>query len=147
MESATRRAPPRGGRQAKQLESFNPATGELVGSVDTVTPGQVQAIVDDVAEVQPAWAELTPSDRADYMRRAADVLLDEIDAMAELLSTEQGKPRNEAYTMELIPTIDALNWCPYAGPKTLADEKLRSSQASLRPKRSHFAYEPIGVVG
>ena len=49
--------------------------------------------------------------------------------------------------MELIPTIDALNWCADAGPKILADEKIRYSQAFLLTKRSHFAYEPIGVVG
>src|SRR4051812_15965449 len=147
MEAATRSTPAQGARQDNRLESFNPATGELVGSVDTVTPGQVQAIVDDVAAIQPAWAELTLANRADYMRRAADVLLDEVDAIAELLSSEQGKPRNEAYTMELIPTIDALNWCADAGPKILADEKIRYSQAFLLTKRSHFAYEPIGVVG
>ena len=41
------------------LESFNPATGELVGSVATITPEQVQGVVDDVARVQPAWAELS----------------------------------------------------------------------------------------
>src|SRR3954451_3121856 len=146
MEAATRSTPAQEAGQEK-LESFNPATGELVGSVDTVTPDQVQAIVDDVAAIQPAWAELTLADRADYMRRAADVLLDEVDAIAELLSSEQGKPRNEAYTMELIPTIDALNWCADAGPKILADEKIRYSQAFLLTKRSHFAYEPIGVVG
>ena len=111
MESAT--APETessGARQSKQLESLNPATGEPVGSVETITPAKVQAVVDDVARVQPAWAELTLADRADYMRRAADVILDEIDEIAELLSSEQGKPRAESYTMELLPTIDALHW-------------------------------------
>jgi succinate-semialdehyde dehydrogenase/glutarate-semialdehyde dehydrogenase len=132
---------------AAQLQSFNPASGELVGAVDTVTPEQVQGIVDDVAEVQPAWAELTLGDRADYMRRAAEVLLDDLDSLAELLSSEQGKPRNEAYTMELLPTIDTLHWCADAGPEILADEKIRYPQAFLLTKRSHFAYEPLGVVG
>jgi acyl-CoA reductase-like NAD-dependent aldehyde dehydrogenase len=129
------------------LESFNPATGELVGSVATITPDQVQGVVDDVARVQPAWAELTPKDRAAYMRRAADALLDEIDEIAELLVNEQGKPRAEAYTMELLPTVDALHWCAKAGPKILADEKVRMSQAFLASKKSRFTYEPIGVVG
>ena len=147
MEAASTKAPRRGGRQPKQLESHNPATGELVGSVETVTPAQVQKVVDEVAAIQPAWAELALRDRADYMRRAADVLLDEIDDLAELLCTEQGKPRNEAYTMELLPTIDALHWCADAGPKILADEKIRYPQAFLLSKRSHFAYEPLGVVG
>jgi acyl-CoA reductase-like NAD-dependent aldehyde dehydrogenase len=129
------------------LESFNPATGELVGSVATITPDQVQAVVDDVARIQPAWAELDLKTRAAYLRRAAAALLDDIDELAELLVSEQGKPRAEAYTMELLPTVDALRWCAKAGPKILADEKVRMSQAFLASKKSRFTYEPIGVVG
>jgi acyl-CoA reductase-like NAD-dependent aldehyde dehydrogenase len=130
-----------------RLESFSPATGALLGSVETLTPDRVQAVVDDVARVQPAWAELGPDSRASYMRRAADALLDEIDDLSELLATEQGKPRAEAYAMELLPTIDALHWCAEAGPEILADERIRFSQPFLLGKRSHFAFEPIGVVG
>jgi succinate-semialdehyde dehydrogenase/glutarate-semialdehyde dehydrogenase len=132
---------------ASTLESFNPATGELVGSVATITPEQVQGVVDDVASIQPAWAELSLDDRAGYMRRAADALLEELDEIAELLVNEQGKPRAEAYTMELLPTVDALHWCAKQGPKILADEKVRMSQAFLASKKSRFTYEPIGVVG
>src|SRR5687768_2033709 len=71
--------PPRSNGSAKkssvaaELESFNPATGELVGTVPTLTPRQVQAVVDDVAEVQPFWAQLSLEDRSRYMRRAVDV--------------------------------------------------------------------------
>ncbi len=129
------------------LESFNPATGELVGAVPTITPEQVQAVVDDVARVQPAWAELRPKTRAEYMRRAAHALLDDIDEIAELLVREQGKPRVEAYTMELLPTVDALHWCAKAGPKILTEEKVRMTQAFTLSKKGHFSYEPIGVVG
>jgi succinate-semialdehyde dehydrogenase/glutarate-semialdehyde dehydrogenase len=132
---------------ASTLESFNPATGELVGSVATITPDQVQGVVDDVARIQPAWAELTLADRAAYLRRAAAALLDDLDEIAELLVNEQGKPRAEAYTMELLPTVDALHWCAKAGPKILADEKVRMSQAFLMSKKGRFSYEPIGVVG
>jgi acyl-CoA reductase-like NAD-dependent aldehyde dehydrogenase len=142
MESATAVKP-----SQSTLESFNPATGELVGSVATITPDQVQSVVDDVARIQPAWAELSLEDRGRYMRRAADVLLDEIDEIADLLVNEQGKPRAEAYTMELLPTVDALHWCAKAGPKILADEKVRMSQAFLLSKKGRFSYEPIGVVG
>jgi acyl-CoA reductase-like NAD-dependent aldehyde dehydrogenase len=147
LESATAEQTQPGRRQPNRLDSFNPATGELVGSVETITPAKVQAVVDDVARVQPAWAELTLEDRAGYLRRTADVVLDEIDEIAELLSSEQGKPRNESYTMEILPTIDALHWCADNGPKILADEKIKNAQAFLLSKRNHFAYEPIGVVG
>jgi acyl-CoA reductase-like NAD-dependent aldehyde dehydrogenase len=129
------------------LESVNPATGELVGSVPTLRADQVQAVVEDVARIQPAWAELSLASRARYMRRAADALLDEIDQLADLLVAEQGKPRVEAYTMELLPTVDALHWCAKAGPRILSNEKVRMSQAFLMSKKGHFSYEPIGVVG
>jgi acyl-CoA reductase-like NAD-dependent aldehyde dehydrogenase len=128
------------------LESFNPATGELVGTVETITPAKVQGIVDDVAEVQPFWAALSLEDRARYMRRAVDVLLAELDEIAELLTNEQGKPRVESYTMELLPTIDSLKWIADNGPGILSDEKL-SMPLFLKSKSAKFAFEPIGVVG
>jgi acyl-CoA reductase-like NAD-dependent aldehyde dehydrogenase len=128
------------------LESFNPATGELVGTVETITPAKVQGIVDDVAEVQPFWAALSLEDRARYMRRAVDVLLAEIDEIAELLTNEQGKPRVESYTMELLPTVDSLKWIADNGPQILSDEKL-SMPIILKSKSAKFTYEPIGVVG
>jgi succinate-semialdehyde dehydrogenase/glutarate-semialdehyde dehydrogenase len=129
------------------LDSFSPATGSKVGSVDTITPSKVQKIVDEVAEVQPFWAALSLDDRARYFRRAADVLLGELDEVAELLTVEQGKPRVESYTMELLPTVDALRWIADAGPEILKNEKQSMPQAFLKTKRSHFSYEPIGVVG
>jgi acyl-CoA reductase-like NAD-dependent aldehyde dehydrogenase len=142
-----RKAKPRKAKQAKQLDSFSPSTGRKVGSVDTVTPAKVQGIVDEVAEVQPFWAALSLDDRARYMRRAADVLLDELDELAELLTNEQGKPRLESYTMELLPTVDALRWIADNGPEILKNEKLSLSQALFLTKKAHFSYEPIGVVG
>ena len=129
------------------LESFNPATGELIGSVATIGADQVQAVVDDVAEVQPFWAQLSLADRARYMRRAADVLVEDMEQVAELLTREQGKPLTESYVMELIPTIDALHWCADAGPGILADERIPYPQLYLKTKRSFFSYEPLGVVG
>jgi acyl-CoA reductase-like NAD-dependent aldehyde dehydrogenase len=128
------------------LESFNPATGELIGTVETITPAKVQGIVDDVAEVQPFWAALSLEDRARYMRRAVDVLLEDIDEIAELLTNEQGKPRVESYTMELLPTVDSLKWIADNGPSILSDEKL-SMPIILKSKSAKFTYEPIGVVG
>ena len=130
-----------------KLDSFNPATGELVGSVTTITPDDVQQVVDDVAGVQPFWAQLSLADRARYMRRAADVLVADMEEVADLLTREQGKPITESYVMELIPTIDALRWCAAAGQRILADERVPYPQLFLKTKRSFFSYEPLGVVG
>jgi acyl-CoA reductase-like NAD-dependent aldehyde dehydrogenase len=130
-----------------RLESLNPATGELIGSVETIEPAEVQAVIDDVADVQPFWAQLTLGDRARYLRKAADVLVEEIDEIAELLTREQGKPITESYTMEIVPSIDVLHWCADQGPKILAEEPIRMGQAIFLSKKAKFSYEPLGVVG
>jgi acyl-CoA reductase-like NAD-dependent aldehyde dehydrogenase len=132
---------------AGELASYNPATGERIGSVPTVTPAQIQGIVDDVAGVQPFWAQLSLAERAHYLRRGAQVILDHSDAIADLITREQGKPRVESYTMELMPTVDLLHWCADNGPKILAQEPIRYPQVVLKQKKSAFSYEPIGVVG
>jgi succinate-semialdehyde dehydrogenase/glutarate-semialdehyde dehydrogenase len=130
-----------------QLESFDPLTGDRVGVVPATAPEDVQEIVGAVAKVQPFWAQLTLADRARYLERAAQVLIDEADDIRDLIVREQGKPRNEAFSMELLPTIDALNWIARAGQEILADEKIPMPQLFLKTKSSAFTYEPLGVIG
>jgi succinate-semialdehyde dehydrogenase/glutarate-semialdehyde dehydrogenase len=103
--------------------------------------------VDEVAKVQPFWAQLTLADRARYLERAAQVVIDEGDAIRDLIVGEQGKPRNEAFSMEVLPTIDALTWIARQGQEILADEKIPMPQLFLKTKSSAFTYEPVGVIG
>ncbi|MGZ4236710.1 MAG: aldehyde dehydrogenase family protein [Solirubrobacteraceae bacterium] len=130
-----------------ELESFNPATGERIGAVAITPPEEVQGVVDAVAKVQPFWAQLSLEDRGRYLERAAQVLIDEGDEIRDLLVREQGKPRNEAFSMETLPTIDALRWIAHAGAEILADEKIAMPQFFLKTKRSFYVYEPLGVIG
>ena len=142
MEAAIR---PVAGRAA-ELESFSPLDGARLGAVPTVDPAEVQSVVDDVASVQPFWAGLPLADRARYMRRAGQAIIDQLDELAELLSREQGKPINESYVMELLPTIDSLRWLAEAGAGILEDERI-PLPIFLKQKRARFTYEPLGVVG
>jgi acyl-CoA reductase-like NAD-dependent aldehyde dehydrogenase len=129
-----------------RLHSFSPATGAALGSVAVTAPGDIQAVVDQVAQVQPFWAQLTLRDRARYLERAAQVLIDEADEIRDLIVTEQGKPRVEAFSMEILPTIDALRWIAHEGQVILADEKVPMPQMFLKTKHSAFTYEPLGVI-
>jgi acyl-CoA reductase-like NAD-dependent aldehyde dehydrogenase len=129
-----------------ELESFSPTDGHRLGAVPTLEPEDIQGVVDDVAEVQPFWAALPIAERARYMRRAAQVIIDAMPELTELLTREQGKPRNESYVMELLPTVDALHWIASEGQKILADERI-SLPIFMKQKRARFTYEPLGVVG
>jgi succinate-semialdehyde dehydrogenase/glutarate-semialdehyde dehydrogenase len=134
------------GTATAELQSYNPATGERLGSVKVTAPEHVAGVVDEVAQVQPFWAQLTLGDRARYLERAAQVLIDEADDVRDLLVREQGKPRNEAFSMEILPTIDALRWIAREGQRLLADEKIPTPQVFFKTKSMAFTYEPLGVI-
>jgi acyl-CoA reductase-like NAD-dependent aldehyde dehydrogenase len=131
---------------APELQSFSPLDGARLGAVETLRPEQVQSVVDDVASVQPFWAQLPLPDRARYMRRAGQAIIDQLEDLARLLSREQGKPLGESYAMELVPTIDSLRWLAEAGPGILEDERV-PLPVFIKQKRARFTFEPLGVVG
>ena len=128
------------------LESFNPATGELIGSVETTGPDEVAAAVAAVARVQPFWGELTLADRGRYLLRTAEILAGDLEEVARLLTAEQGKPITEAHTMEVVPTIDALRWIAAEGPEILAEQQVKMGGGLFFGKKAKLAFEPLGVV-
>jgi succinate-semialdehyde dehydrogenase/glutarate-semialdehyde dehydrogenase len=129
------------------LESFNPATGELVGTVPTITPDQVEAVVDEIKQVQPFWAELSFADRARYIRRAADVVVERKDEIASLITAEQGKVRTEAFSMEVLTSVDGMIWSADNAEEILGDEKIKATQVFAKTRKMKFQYQPIGVIG
>jgi len=132
---------------ADRLHSHEPATGAVLGSVWQTSPPDVADVVAQVRDVQPLWALLRLADRARYVRRVAQAVIDEFDELVELLAREQGRPRSEVATLELLPAIDALVWIADEGPSVLAGGRLGVNRSMFPLKRARLAYEPVGVVG
>jgi acyl-CoA reductase-like NAD-dependent aldehyde dehydrogenase len=131
----------------EQLLARDPATGEPLGSVAATAIERIDGVVAAVGKVQPLWALLRVADRARYMRRMAQAIIDEFDELLELLSREQGRPRAEIATLELLPAIDALLWIADAGGTTLGARRVGIHRSMSLTKRARIAYEPFGVVG
>ena len=132
---------------AAQLESFSPATGARLGAVAVARPRAVAAAVEEAASVQPLWATLRLGDRARYMARAAQAVIDEFDELTDLIVAEQGRPRAEVEVMELLAAVETLQWLAEHGPGILAGEKIPFSRTQHPVKRGRWSYEPLGVVG
>src|SRR5204863_33309 len=77
------------------LEIRDPARGEILGSVRATQPDRVPELVRAVAKVQPLWALLRVSDRARYMDRMAQAVIDDFDELARSIAREQGRPAAE----------------------------------------------------
>jgi len=129
------------------MQSRDPATGEVLGSVTVTLPEQIDEVVRAVGKVQPLWALLRVKDRARYMRRMAQAVIDEFDELAQALAREQGRPRAEIAVLELLGAIDALIWIADDGADVLGGRRVGISRSLSIAKRARIAYEPYGVVG
>jgi acyl-CoA reductase-like NAD-dependent aldehyde dehydrogenase len=129
------------------VQSRDPATGELLGEVAATAPDAIEDVVAEVGRVQPLWALLRVQDRARYMRQVAQAIIDELDELSELIAREQGRPRAEVLTLELLPAIDALKWIAQEGGNILGTRKVGVHRSMSLTKRARIAYEPYGVVG
>ena len=131
----------------EELLAYDPATGAILGSVTITPPEAVEEVVAAVAKVQPLWALLRVRDRARYMRRMAQAVIDDFDELRDALAREQGRPRAEIASLELLAAIDALIWIADDGARVLGGRKVGVSRAMALAKRARVAYEPYGVVG
>lgn len=131
---------------AQWRESRSPATGEPLGRVALTPATEIPRVVSEVIKVAPLWALLRVGDRARYMRRVAQAVIDEFEELVDVLAAEGGRPRAEVATLELLPAIDALIWIADEGALVLDGGRVPIHRSMFPIKRARLAYEPYGVV-
>ncbi|MDF9302066.1 NAD-dependent succinate-semialdehyde dehydrogenase [Tritonibacter mobilis] len=87
----------------------NPATGQRLARVCDAKAADGIRALDAAASAQARWAETSPSQRSDFLRRAHNRLLQDIEAFAALITLEMGKSLTEARA-EVKYAADFLRW-------------------------------------
>ncbi|NIE85991.1 MULTISPECIES: NAD-dependent succinate-semialdehyde dehydrogenase [unclassified Burkholderia] len=85
---------PRGGEATYAV--LNPATGETVAEVARGGAAETRHAITAAERAWPAWRALTAKERGARVKRWGELMLEHRDALAELLTREQGKPLAEA---------------------------------------------------
>jgi succinate-semialdehyde dehydrogenase/glutarate-semialdehyde dehydrogenase len=132
---------------AKEIISYDPATGEEIGRVPIASANDVSAAVSRARHAQMAWAKLSFRERGRVVTNARDIALRELEAIALLISRETGKPIAEAIAMELVPTLDLMRYFARFTEKLLRPQKIDIGQYGLMGRSSRIIYKPMGVVG
>ncbi len=130
-----------------ELQSVSPATLEVVGSVPVTPLEEIAATVERAAAAQALWAAEPFARRRRLLAGVASTLLDNLDELASLLVAETGRPRTEAYTIDLMLAAEQLVWLARESERVLAPERLRLGIPYLAHKRARTVYEPLGVIG
>lgn len=121
---------------------LNPADGTQITDVPDMNGEDTRLAIQAADQAQKAWAGLTAKKRSQYLHRWADLIEENIDALALLLTTEQGKTLAQSQG-EIRSSINYIRW--------FAHEAMRINGEVLPSSRSsHFEYAlklPVGVVG
>lgn len=128
--------PATGGREIQ-----DPANGELVGRAPEHTLEDLETAVATAKAAQSAWAALGHAERSAYLNRAADAIEAEAEALAVLLSREQGKPLNGPNARFEVGACAA--WLRATAAFELEPETLFDDEGG----RAELHYRPLGVVG
>ncbi|MBB3899856.1 NAD-dependent succinate-semialdehyde dehydrogenase [Roseococcus suduntuyensis] len=131
----------RGGEGGKTIDVLNPASEEVVGTVAHASQRDLDAALEAAERGFAAWRKVSAYERSKTMRKAADLLRSRADAIARLMTLEQGKPVAEA-KMEVMAAGDIIEWFA---------EESRRTYGQVIPARGPGIYqlaikEPVGPV-
>ena len=84
------------GTSGREGSVYNPATNELIRNVALADAAEVDKAVSNAAEAFHDWAEMPPARRVQVLYRYRELLIQNIDEMARLLSSEHGKTVDDA---------------------------------------------------
>lgn len=120
---------------------INPATEEEIAKVPQATREDTRRAIDSAEEAQRKWEDKSPLERSKYLLKMADLIREDKERLAQILTAEQGKPLYEA---RLEIEGSATNFEYYAGfARRIEGDMLPSDY----PKQSIMILKlPIGVV-
>ena len=123
------------------MERTNPATGETLEPVADDTDEDVEAALDAASDAFAEWREVSMGERQRLIGRAADVLRENKQEYAELMTREMGKPIDGA-----VAEVEKCAWaCEYYEER--ADEHLQDEVVGSDPEtKTYVSHEPLGPV-
>ncbi|GGN22506.1 NAD-dependent succinate-semialdehyde dehydrogenase [Halarchaeum nitratireducens] len=123
------------------MERVNPATGEALDPIEADDETAVEEALSTAEETFASWRDAPLSEREELLANAADVLRENRDEYAELMTTEMGKPLAAARS-----EVEKCAWvCDYYAEH--ASEHLQDERIGAEPGVDSFvAYEPLGPI-
>jgi succinate-semialdehyde dehydrogenase/glutarate-semialdehyde dehydrogenase len=123
------------------LPVTNPATGETLSTVPDMGVNETRRAIAAAAAAFPAWAARTAKERANILRRWHDLMVENREDLATLMTAEQGKPLSESLG-EIGYAASFIEWFAEEA-KRLYGDVIPGHQAD---KRILVLRQPIGVV-
>src|SRR5271165_5711621 len=122
------------------IATVNPATGEVVKTFEPLTDGQLEGKIQKAADTFLTYRNVPFAERARMMMKAADIIDQEKEVYARVMTTEMGKTFRSAVD-EAAKCAWVCRYYAENAEKFLADEIVETTAS-----RSYIRYQPLGAV-
>ena len=124
------------------FEVTNPANGDVIATLPDLGKAEVSRAIDAAEIAQKAWAKKTGKERAGILRKLYDLMVENADDLATILTMEMGKPWAEARG-EILYGASYVEWFGEEAKRVYGD----TIPGHQPDKRILVIKQPIGVVG
>jgi succinate-semialdehyde dehydrogenase/glutarate-semialdehyde dehydrogenase len=122
------------------FKTINPTMGELIAEYETLTKEEVFNIAECVETAFYSWKKIDIAERVGYIKKLAEILKDNNDTFARLITLEMGKPINES-----IAEIEKCAWTANVYASN-AESWLAEENVKADGKDHKIVLEPLGVI-
>ncbi|WP_434523968.1 NAD-dependent succinate-semialdehyde dehydrogenase [Photorhabdus asymbiotica] len=119
----------------------NPANGEVIAQVSDLGAAETERAIEAAQQALPTWRAMTAKQRSQLLQRWFQLIMENQQTLAELLSLEQGKPPTEAMG-EIAYGANFIEWFAEEGKRTYGE----TIPSPLPGRRLITIKQPIGVV-
>ena len=128
-------------RDGATIKVNNPATNAILGTVPRMGTEETRHAIEAAERALPAWRAKTAKERAKVMRKWADLMIENQDDLAVLMTEEQGKPLAESKG-EIVYAASFIEWFAEEC-KRIYGETIPQHQGD---KRIVVIKQPVGVT-
>ncbi len=129
-----------------KLISVNPSTLDEAGHVPVTPVKQISDLAQQAREAYPAWRDIGIDARIKVIKNAQNLLLEDAENMAELITKEMGRPFIEALTLEVEAGIDLLYYYWKHAHNFLRDRRVWLHHPFFILRQSYVHFQPLGVL-
>ncbi|MHB0766351.1 NADP-dependent succinate-semialdehyde dehydrogenase [Stutzerimonas sp. NM35] len=123
------------------LKVNNPASGDILGTVPKMGAAETRRAIEAAERALPAWCELTAKERSQTLRRWFELILENQEDLARLMTLEQGKPLTESRG-EIAYAASFIEWFAEEAKRIYGD----TIPGHQKDKRIIVIKQPIGVT-
>jgi succinate-semialdehyde dehydrogenase / glutarate-semialdehyde dehydrogenase len=125
----------------EEFEVFDPANGEVLTKVANASEADLHRALDLAAQAQPAWAKTAPRQRAEVLRKAFELMIEQADDIALIMSLENGKTLADAKA-ETLYAAEFFRW--FSEEAVRIDGSFRTAPSGLN--KIITLRQPVGIA-